>query len=60
MEERLLAAEARLETARERAHDPAVAADAAELQKRFAELNEAQAEVDRLYARWAELEEKRT
>ncbi len=60
MEDRLLAAEARLEAARESAHDPAVAADAAELQKRFAELSEAQAEVDRLYARWAELEEKRT
>ncbi|HSN68281.1 MAG TPA: ABC-F family ATP-binding cassette domain-containing protein [Thermoanaerobaculia bacterium] len=59
MEETLLVAEARLETARERAHDPAVASDAEELQRRFTELNAVQAEVDRLYARWAELEAKR-
>ena len=59
MEARLLEAEARLETARERAHDPAVASDAAELQARFTELHDAEAEVARLYARWAELEEKR-
>jgi ATP-binding cassette subfamily F protein uup len=29
------------------------------LQERFAALDAAQAEVDRLYARWTELEEKR-
>jgi hypothetical protein len=33
--------------------------DAAMLQKRFAEMAEAQAEVDRLYRRWSELEAKR-
>ncbi|HEY0787174.1 MAG TPA: ABC-F family ATP-binding cassette domain-containing protein, partial [Thermoanaerobaculia bacterium] len=59
MEATLLEAESRLERAREAAHDPAVASDAAALQARFAELAEAQGEVDRLYARWAELEEKR-
>ena len=35
-----------------------VAADAGALQQRFEELGAAQAEVDRLYARWAELEAK--
>jgi ABC transport system ATP-binding/permease protein len=58
MEERLLDAEGRLETAQERAHDPTVASDAAALQARITELHEAEAEVARLYARWAELEEK--
>src|ERR1051326_3426083 len=49
-------AETRLEDARRRADDPAIATDAAALQQRFAELAAAQAEVDRLYARWGELE----
>jgi len=38
--------------------DPAVAHDPTELQQRMARQEEAQAEVDRLYARWAELEAK--
>ncbi len=59
MEETLLAAEAALAEARRRAEDPSIATDAAALQERFAELNRAQAEVDRLYERWAELEGKR-
>ncbi|HKO00690.1 MAG TPA: ATP-binding cassette domain-containing protein, partial [Thermoanaerobaculia bacterium] len=58
MEATLLAAEQRLEAATARAHDPAIAADASALQQRFDELGAAQAEVDRLYARWAELEAK--
>ena len=58
MEATLLAAEAALEEAERRAHDPAIAADANALQQRFAELAAAQKEVDRLYARWAELEAK--
>jgi ATP-binding cassette subfamily F protein uup len=58
MEARVLAAEERLATAKSRAEDPSIAADASALQQRFAELQSAQAEVDRLYARWAELEEK--
>ena len=53
-------AETRLEDARRRADDPAIATDAAALQQRFAELAAAQAEVDRLYARWGELEAKLT
>ena len=58
MEATVLAAEARLADARRRAEDPAIAADAAALQQRFAELTQAQAEVDRLYRRWSELEKK--
>jgi ATP-binding cassette subfamily F protein uup len=59
MEEKLLAAEERLETARQRTEDPSVASDHDALQKRFTELSAVQDEVDRLYARWAELEAKR-
>jgi ATP-binding cassette subfamily F protein uup len=58
MEANVLAAEERLEEAKRRAEDPAIAADANALQQRYAELSAAQAEVDRLYARWAELEAK--
>jgi len=59
MESRVLAAEARLADARWRAEDPAIATDAAALQLRLTELEEAGREVDELYARWAELEAKR-
>jgi ATP-binding cassette subfamily F protein uup len=58
MEETVLAAEEQLAIAKSRADDPSVAADANALQERFSQLAAAQAEVDRLYARWAELEEK--
>jgi ABC transport system ATP-binding/permease protein len=58
MEDTLLAAEERLAAAQRAVEDPAVAADAAALQLRYAELQSAQAEVDRLYARWADLEAK--
>jgi ABC transport system ATP-binding/permease protein len=58
MEATLLDAEERLEFARNRAEDPAIASDAAALQERFAELAEVQDEVDRLYKRWSELEAK--
>jgi ATP-binding cassette subfamily F protein uup len=58
MEETLLAAEKKLEEAKRRAEDPQIASDAGALQQRFVELGAAQAEVDRLYARWAELEAK--
>ena len=51
-------AEARLAEARRRAEDPSIAADAAALQSRLAAVGERQAEVDRLYARWAALDEK--
>jgi len=58
MEARILDAEDRLDAYREAAADRAVAADHVELQRRLTALAEAQAEVDRLYARWAELEAK--
>ena len=58
MEQTLLIAEERLADARRRAEDPSIATDADALQQRFAELAQAQAEVDRLYRRWSELEAK--
>jgi len=58
MEASVLAAEELLAEAERRVEDPAIAADASELQTRYAALNAAKAEVDRLYARWAELEAK--
>jgi len=59
MEAKVLAAEARLDEARTRAEDPSIASDATALQLRLEELDAAQHEADRLYARWAELEGKR-
>jgi len=50
------AAEERLAAATTAAHDPTIATDAALLQQRLAEVTAAQAEVDRLYERWTELE----
>jgi len=58
MEDAVLAAEEHLSEAKRRAEDPAIATDASALQERYAELSAAQAEVDRLYARWAELDAK--
>jgi ATP-binding cassette subfamily F protein uup len=60
LEASVLAAESRLAEARERAEDPAVATDAAALTVRLAEADAAQRELDRLFARWAELEAKRS
>ncbi|MBI2207152.1 MAG: ABC-F family ATP-binding cassette domain-containing protein [Candidatus Rokubacteria bacterium] len=58
MEEAILDAEAAVEACRRAVEDPAVASNAGALQERFTALAAAQAEVDRLYARWAELEAK--
>ena len=52
------AADARLEKARDHVDDPAVATDATALTAALAEMEAAQEESDRLYARWAELTEK--
>jgi ATP-binding cassette subfamily F protein uup len=60
MEARILEAEGRLESCRHAAADPAVAADHRALAARIDALTAAQAEVDRLYARWAEIEAKAT
>src|SRR5215813_1772880 len=59
MEEAIVAAETAAETCRVAAEDPAVASDPVALQQRYAALEQARAEVARLYDRWAELESKR-
>ena len=58
METAVLDAEAKLAEAKARAEDPGIATNAGALQEAFAALSAAQVEVDRLYARWSELEEK--
>jgi ATP-binding cassette subfamily F protein uup len=58
MEGAILAAEGALEACRRGAEDPAIASDPAALEERWAALEAARAEVERLYARWAELEAK--
>jgi ATP-binding cassette subfamily F protein uup len=58
METAVLDAEARVAEARRRADDPSIATDAAMLQDRLSELEDLQAQVDNLYARWAVLDEK--
>jgi ATP-binding cassette subfamily F protein uup len=58
IEQRVEESDARLAAAQRRVEDPAIATDAAALQKAIAELDEAKQENDALYARWAELTEK--
>jgi ATP-binding cassette subfamily F protein uup len=58
IEERVEAADGRLDAAKARVADPEVAVDATKLTEALAEMEAAQAEVDALYARWAELTEK--
>jgi ATP-binding cassette subfamily F protein uup len=58
IEERVEAADARLDEARDRVSDPEVAVDATKLTEALAEMETAQTELDTLYARWAELTEK--
>jgi ATP-binding cassette subfamily F protein uup len=59
MESTIAQAEDRLGACRQAADDPSIVSDAEALRARHAELEAAQAEVDQLYARWAELEAKR-
>ncbi len=59
MEDAVLAAEAAVDACRRAAEDPAIASDPSALETRYAALEAARAEVDRLYARWAELEARR-
>jgi ATP-binding cassette subfamily F protein uup len=56
MEARVLAAEELAAAKKAAMADPAVAADARRLSKAYEESQAAEAEVERLYARWAELE----
>jgi len=60
MEQAILGAEETLEARQREAEDPAIASDPTALQERYAALDAARAEVDRLYARWADLEAKQT
>ncbi len=59
MEAKILKAEEQVTACQAAANDPAIASSAGDLQTRYAALHDAQADVERLYARWAELEEKR-
>jgi len=58
IEDRIARAEASLAAKRAAFEDPAIASDAARLLELQAEVEEAQQQLDQLYARWAELEEK--
>jgi ATP-binding cassette subfamily F protein uup len=55
IERAILDAEGAVDACRREAEDPAIAADPTALQERYAALEAARAEVDRLYDRWAEL-----
>ena len=56
IEQTILEAETRLAVRQSAVNDPAIISDADALRLRYAELEEAQTEVDRLYVRWAELD----
>ena len=58
IEGRIAEAERQLEAKRAALEDPAIASDGPRLIAASAELEEAQKEVDALYARWSELEQK--
>ena len=59
MEARILQAETVRDTCRGQVEDPAVATDHLRLQEAYEVLKEAEQEVAKLYARWADLEAKR-
>lgn len=59
IETRILAAEEVVAACQAAVNDPAIVSSADELQERYAALHAAQVEVERLYARWAELDGKR-
>jgi len=58
MEQAILDAERAVEACQRDVDDPAIASDPTALQQRYAALEAARTDVDRLYARWAELEAK--
>jgi ABC transport system ATP-binding/permease protein len=58
MEENIAAAEEELERKRAAMEEPSIISDGARLHAAALELEQSQQEVDRLYARWAELEQK--
>ena len=59
LEQAITTAEERLELAQKAMEDPAIASDAQKLMEYQQELSEAEAEVERLYSRWSELDDKR-
>ena len=59
IEQKILKAEEVVAARQAAAHDPTIASSAEALQERYAALHAAQAEVERLYGRWMELEDKR-
>jgi ABC transport system ATP-binding/permease protein len=59
IEEQILKAEEIVAACQTAANDPAIASSAEALQERYTALHTAEADVERLYARWAELDEKR-
>jgi ATP-binding cassette subfamily F protein uup len=59
MEQRIAAEEQTLQEKQEALQDPAIVSDGARLHKASVELDEARKSVDQLYARWAELEQKK-
>jgi ABC transport system ATP-binding/permease protein len=59
MEERILVAEQELEALRAAMQAPDVVSDAVKLHETYQQMKAAEARVDELYARWAELEAKR-
>ncbi len=60
MESTILAAETRAQELDLRVHDPTTIADHVKIRDAYRELSQAQAEVNRLYARWSELDAQRT
>ncbi len=58
MEQKILEAEEALQAARTALQSPEVVSDSAALQERYAAMQATEAEVEKLYARWAELEGK--
>jgi ATP-binding cassette subfamily F protein uup len=58
MEQSILAAETKVQELETRVNEPAVAADHVKAREAYQALSDAQAEVERLYARWSELEAK--
>jgi ATP-binding cassette subfamily F protein uup len=60
IEERVAEAEKALQEKREQLEDPAIASDGPRLLAAHAEMEEAQDNVDKLYARWSELEKKKS
>ncbi len=60
IEAKIMKAEEIVAACQAAANDPAIASSAGELQDRYAALHVAQTDVERLYTRWTELEEKRS